>query len=253
MTKRPSAHGKGILWDDRWYHPDELPSDPNIDMAEAHGLNQAGLVQLCERFKGQNLFFKGLTATDLSPLSALSQLTSLQITWAHKFTDASPLRKLSNLVSLTLSDTKRWQNLDHIAGMDLGELDLSGGMGNDNIYETLEPLASLKQLERLILASVKVKTDGLKPLAKCKSLKELQLDFRFPTEDYAYLSVHMPQTNCEAFAPYVPMEFGYNHKDMMVVGFRKPALSSKTDSARLAKYAAAFEALQAQFRKECLI
>jgi len=42
--------------------------------------------------------------------------------------------------------------------------------------------------------------------------KHLELDFRFPTEGYAYLSIHMPQTDCEAFAPYVPTEFGCTGK-----------------------------------------
>lgn len=250
MASKKVERGKGVLWDGRWYHPEEVPTDPGVDYAEAHGINQKGLEAMCSRITCTTLHIKGLTASDLSPLASLTQLTDLQIVWAHKFTDASPLQALTKLKSLTLSDTKRWHDLEHICGLKVEALDLSGGMENANIYETLAPLARLSHLKTLSLTSVKVENDGLRPLADCKVLEDLELDLRFPTEDYAYLAAHMPQTRCEAFAPYVPLTYHHPGKDVMVVGFRKPVLHSQTDAKRLAKYVAEFEAMKQNFSSE---
>jgi hypothetical protein len=93
-----------------------------------------------------------------------------------------------------------------------------------------------------------VLADGLRPLAHIRTLRRLELSNQFDTEDYAYLSVHLPQATCDKFAPFVrlpqPFEDG---RDVMVVGRRKPFLSSQIDAAKLRRYDERFSELRRQF------
>ena len=90
---------------------------------------------------------------------------------------------------------------------------------------------------------------GLRPLAQCKKLKQLNVAYTFPTEDYAYLSVKMPNTKCDAFQPYVSF-IGDSGGDVLEVGYRKPFLNPKKDAKRLARYVEKFEEMQEAFRAE---
>jgi hypothetical protein len=198
----------------------------------------------------KSLFIKGMTATDLSPLAGAQQLEELKIHWASKFTDASPISKLKNLQTLTINDSKRWHDLGQLSGSNVVHLDVSGGMGKGTSYETLEPLSTLRRLESLVLTNFKVDMGGLKPLALCKTLKELVLDCRFPTEEYAYLSVHLAEVKCDAFEPFIKIDGNIiGGKNVMVVGFRKPFLNSKKDAAKLQKYISEFRQIQDRFSK----
>lgn len=66
--------------------------------------------------------------------------------------------------------------------------------------------------------------------------------------DYAYLSVHLPQATCDKLAPAVSFEPALEGKDCMLVGSRRPFLSSQEDGKRLEKYARECERLQEEFR-----
>lgn len=238
--------GQCVLYRNVWFKPSDFPVDEIVDELFAVSVNQAALEEICARAECKSLRIKGLTATDLSPISALSALQSLDITLAHKFTDASPLQQLQRLKSLSITDTKRWHDLSQIENLKIEELDVSGGLFNTDSFETLAPLAKLRRLKRLTLNNIKVIEGGLKSLSGCTHLEELFVDYTLPTEDYAYLSVKMPHTKCDAFAPYVYINTG-GGKDVLVVGFRKPFLNSKKDAARLEKYSAQFAALQQAF------
>lgn len=239
--------GQCVLHRNVWFKPTDFPIDALKDSAQAFGVNQTALKALCDRLDTKSLFIKGLTANDLSPLANIKNLEELNITWAHKFDNVSVLKDLPNLQSLTISDTKRWQDLSQLAGAEITHLDVSGGMWNDNTFESLAPLADLPNLETLVLNAVKAKEGGLKPLAQCKSLKRLSLSYKFDTEDYAYLSVKLPDVDCDAFAPYVSWDHTPDD-EVLVVGKRKPFLNRKKDEQRLAKYIADFDKLQMKFK-----
>jgi hypothetical protein len=104
----------------------------------------------------------------------------------------------------------------------------------------------LPKLEELALTNLRVESGGLRPLAKCRSLKTLVLSNQFDTEDYAYLSVALPQVQCRSFAPWVRVNHS-NGNDTMITGRRKPFLNSKTEASKVAAYEEAFKRLQRQF------
>ena len=239
--------GQCVLHRNIWFKPSDFPADEITEGLFATGVNQAALEEICARSKAKSIRFKGMTADDLSPLSALTKLQELDITWAHKFTDVSPLRALKNLKSLTISDNKRWHDLSQLSGMKITHLDISGGIWNTDRYKSLAPLADLPKLSTLQMTNVKVDHDGLRPLEACKALRKLMVSYNFPTEDYAYLSVKRPDIDCDAFAPYLTRKM-FGDKDTMVIGSRKPFLNAKKDHARLQKYVRQFEELQEKFR-----
>jgi hypothetical protein len=70
---------------------------------------------------------------------------------------------------------------------------------------------------------------------------------QFPTEDYAYLAVELPNVICEMFQPYIKLNQKINDLDIMVTGKRKPFLNSKADTDRILKYEKAFEKLKKKF------
>ena len=240
--------GQCVLHRNVWFKPSDYPVDEIVDELFATGVNQTALEEICARVKAKSLRFKGLTATDLTPIAKLTNLENLTIIWAHKFTDVSPLRRLKKLKTLTISDNKRWHDLSQLEGLQIDTLDISGGIWNTDVYQTFEPLTKLRNLETLTLSNVKVEEGGLRPIEGCLKLKQLNVAYTFPTEDYAYLSVKMPDTKCDAFAPYVSFG-GDSSSDVLVVGRRKPFLNLTKDAERLAKYVAKFEEMQRQFRQ----
>jgi hypothetical protein len=157
-------------------------------------------------------------------------------------------RTLKNLKTLLIEDTKRLSNLNQLSGSSVVHLELSGGMTKAGTYESLEPLSKIPNIEELVLTHFGVNYGGLRPLGKCKTLRHMILDCRFPTEEYAFLSVHLPDVKCDALAPYLNIEGDMmGDKSVMVVGLRKPFLKPKKDSVRLERHVADFQRMQNEF------
>ncbi|WP_369691018.1 hypothetical protein [Robertmurraya korlensis] len=72
---------------------------------------------------------------------------------------------------------------------------------------------------------------------------------QFPTEEYAKLSVALPNTKSDKFEAYVHIS-PIGDKDIMVVGKRKPLLNSnsKSDVKRLQKYQEQFKEYQDKYK-----
>lgn len=125
--------------------------------------------------------------------------------------------------------------------------------GDDNNTLKLENLESLKYLHRLVyldLSHIKVLDDSLWPISKLRGLKELVISNQFPTEEFAKLSVVLPDTKCDKFSAFVRLPPLVDGSDIMVIGKRKPFLNSKKESAKMKKYEDRFQALQEAFKKE---
>ena len=181
------------------------------------------------------------------------RLKVLEVSWATKLADISEIARFSKLEGLFLSDTPKVYDLSPFSKLaNLRVLVFEGGMWNKNKAHSLAPLNRLAKLEAVQLLNLGVEEDGLRPLAACKQLKWLSLSNQFETSDYAYLSVHLPQTECAQFAASQSTNIGEAYGDIMVTGKRKPFLKSRDakDQARLAKYEAEFEKLKDKFRAE---
>ena len=229
----------------------DIRSPLSAHKAYVVGINAKSFPGLCQKLRVQHLFFYEMRVEDLRPLAALETLTRLAIEWNTKVRDLTPLAAIEKLEALVLSNTPKTNDLGPLAGLvGLRALSITGGMWSTTVVESLEPLGSLTQLEELELLNIRTRTGGLRPLARCRNLRSLDLSNQFPTEDYAYLSVHLPETSCAMFAPYLPVQPLPNDKDVMVIGSGKPFLNSKADTARLAQYASEFEALREEYSSQ---
>ncbi|MEQ1776859.1 MAG: leucine-rich repeat domain-containing protein [Burkholderiales bacterium] len=211
------------------------------------GVSDKEFPKLANLLDVELLQFYELRVSDLTPLSKINRLRHLTVRWNTKLTDLREIGRLSNLESLLLIDTPKVRDLSPLQNLvELRALEYSGGIWNRNVATTLEPISQLKKLEELELTNLRVEDGGLRPLAKCQNLQALGVSNQFDTEDYAFLSVVLPQVKCRAFAPWVAVNHT-NGIDTMIVGKRKPFLNSKTDAQKIANYEAAFRKLQDRF------
>ena len=218
--------------------------------ARLNSTNDKTFPDIAGRLDVEHLSIGEMRGADLSALANCKRLTHLHMNWATKLADLSVLRTFGALSFLEIEDAPKIETIEPIGALkNLRWLCYRGGIWNANHADTLEHLAGLSKLEALVLHNLKVSKDGLKPLAALKSLGFLALSNQFETEDYAYLSVHMPETKCAQFAAYQHYNSS-NYGDIMVTGKRKPFLKSRDpkDQARLQKYVAAFKKLQDGFR-----
>ena len=212
------------------------------------GINEKSFPRLCERLRVETLHLYEMRVGDLGPLLQLPDLRGLAIRWNTKLSDVAPLGRLGPLRTLVLEDTPKVRDLSPLSALTgLSSLGFSGGIWNKNTAISLEPIAALPALRELALLNLKVESGGLRPIARCKSLERLELSNQFPTADYAYLSVHLPTTQCEMFNAAVSLQKPIDGKDVMVVGSRKPFLSSRRDKEVLARYTRDFSRLQEEF------
>ena len=216
-------------------------------------VNAKTFAPIAARLDVERLSLGEMRGGELSDLPPSDRLTHLGITWATKLSDISALSGFPNLRFLELSDTPKVHDLTPVAGLtQLRGMIFQGGMWNKNRAASLEPLASLPALEALELYNLAVDEGGLRPLAALKGLVSLAVSNQFETADYAYLAVHLPDTECAQFAAYQQSNIGDQYGDIMVTGKRKPFLKSRDlkDQARLAKYVAGFDKLKAEFQAE---
>lgn len=206
--------------------------------------------QICDALRVESLYVRDLKVADISAVTALSDLKRLAMYFAPKLADIGPLVALRGLEMLALWEAPALHDLDPLGHMDgLRSLQVSGGLTKPARIRTLNPVGNLAGLAELRMHNIKVDEGGLRPISGCKALKELSVSNQFPTEDYAYLSVHLPNTACDLFAPYTPLDSPLaDGRDVMVTGARKPFLSSAADVERLERYASEYAELQDRFR-----
>lgn len=157
------------------------------------GLSERDVPALASHLDVEFLCFYELRAANLSPLSGIGRLRHLKVSWDTKLTHLDGIAALSRLETLALVDTPKVRDLSPLEALtELSALEYSGGIWNKQRAASLEPLASLPRLEELVLTNLSVGSGGLRPLARCKALRILALSNQFDTEDYAYLSVALP-------------------------------------------------------------
>jgi hypothetical protein len=221
----------------------------SLEVLWAGDVNEAQFAGIVESIDPLYLSFDGLRAAELSPLGRLSRLQALEVRWNTKVSDISFLERLTGLRLLALSHCPKVHDLGPIAALrNLEVLDLSGGMWSTFKPDTLKPLAGLDKLRGLSLKAIRVADRSLEPVAQLKGLRKLELSNQFPTEEYARLSVALPQVECTHFVPYFEVNFGRG-RQVMVTGSGKPVLTLPRDQARLDGYVERFRAAQTRFRE----
>ncbi|MED5224625.1 leucine-rich repeat domain-containing protein [Bacillus safensis] len=227
---------------------ERLKSFSNLTKLWIYKVNQKEFNTILSLVNPKMLYMRELRVEDLSIISSLKDVEVLALEWNTKAQSLWDLSKNTFLKTLSITD---FSKLNDIAPLqkktDLEWLELSGGLFNSLNLNTLQPLRYLKNLTYLCLSNIKVKDESLEPISKLVGLKELEISNQFPIEEYARLSVTLPNTKCDRFAPYIFLSSPIVDKDVMVIGKRKPKLNSKVDGAKLQKYEEQFKAYQEKY------
>lgn len=218
------------------------------DLVYVVGSNEKNIGLICSRVNPILIQFYEMRVNDLSVIQKFTRLTHLSIRWNTKVTDLDPLTRHKNLEALIIEDTPKISSIAPLSKLkSLRHLEYSGGIWNKNSAETLSPISELRQLVYLALNNIRVGDGSLRPIAKCRNIKQLHICNRFKTEEFAYLAANMQGVECDMFQAYIKLEHSIGGDDVMVVGSRKPFLNSEKDKDRLKRYEANFSKLVKKF------
>jgi hypothetical protein len=117
------------------------------------------------------------------------------------------------------------------------------------ILNTLNPIKECATLKNLTFSAKKLLDGKIEPLAHLKQLEGLWFPSNlFSTEQVAWLKAHLPDTVVsKALNAYwtldKPLPTSGKDIDTVIVGKRKPLLSSVEDKVRISKYVEQFNAM----------
>ncbi|MBM7618653.1 hypothetical protein JOC95_000495 [Bacillus tianshenii] len=228
---------------------ERLKSFSNLTKLWIYTVNQKEFNTILSLVNPKMLHMYELRVEDLSIMSSLKEVEVLALEWNTKAQSLWDLSKNTSLKSLSITDFSKLNDITPLqknTGLEL--LQLSGGIWNSLDLNSLQPLRYLKNLKYLGLSNIKVKDESLEPISELEGLKELEISNQFPTEEYARLSVTLPNTKCDCFEPYIFLSSPIEDKDVMVVGKRKPFLNSKVDVKKLQKYEEQFKVYQEKYK-----
>lgn len=189
---------------------------------------------------------------DLSVLEKLNNLEELKLQSNTKPESLWDISKNHKLKVLYIEDFKRLVDFSNLESCcNLEALSICGPTFSGPPIK-LEDVSFLKKLNGLVyleFCCVKLKNESLLPISFLENLKELRISNYFPTEEYARLSVLLPNTECSQFKSYTFVSQLYDGKDVMLTGKRKPFLNSKEDWQKIEKYDQQFKEFQSKYRE----
>jgi hypothetical protein len=227
---------------------DRLKSFSNLQILWVNGLTQVQFNTIIGQVNPKLMYLYNVKAKDISLLAKLTNLETFRIEWNTKSDSLWDLTGNTSLKQLDIVDFKKLTDFSPLQKCPwLESLGLEGGVWNAIQPDTLKPLIYLKKLRLLDLINIKVKDESLEPIGHLKQLEKLRISNQFPTEEYARLSVALPNTECSHFRAYIKLQTAIDDKDVLVVGKRKPYLNSQTDSKKLKKYEEQFKDFQKKY------
>jgi len=228
---------------------ERLKSFSNLTKLWIYTVNQNEFDTILSLVNPKMLHIYELRVDNLSIISSLKEVEVLALEWNTKAKSLWDLSKNTSLKSLSITDFSKLTDINPLQkNTSLELLQLSGGIWNSLNLNTLQPLRYLKNLKFLGLSNIRVKDESLEPISDLKGLQELEISNQFPTEEYARLSVTLPNTKCDCFKPYIFLSSPIEDKEVMVVGKRKPFLNSKVAVKKLQKYEEQFKAYQEKYK-----
>ncbi|MDN3232881.1 leucine-rich repeat domain-containing protein [Priestia megaterium] len=211
-------------------------------------VNQKEFDKIINLINPESLYIYGMRVEDLS---GLENLTNLRILGLESNTRAQELWDLKAnplLESLLIRGFSKLTNIQYLKyGSNLKILNLEGNDSNQLKIENLQPLKSLQNLEYLAFSNISVMDESLEPISALKGLEIFKTSNQFPTEEFAMLSVLLPNTHCNKFEPYFKLTYPIYELNTMVVGKRKPLLNYQRDKEKLDKYERTFRKMQEKY------
>lgn len=235
-----------ILLLDRPFPEQRLAEAAKLDL---RNIGPSVWPKIVSRCRASHLRLYHLTLSSLGGLGALTHTHHLELEWATKVEELSPVFRLgSRLSSLSVFDFPKLRDLAGIEALtELTELNLSGSRSSLTPplrLASLEPIARLGKLATLSLANARLDDDDITVLARCKSLRRLQLSNQFDRAQVAFLAKRLnPQLDepLTAFRQtHLPCKTCGTHQ-CMITGRRMPILCPVCDQAKFAGLASEFE------------
>jgi len=211
-------------------------------------VNQKEFDKIINLINPESLYIYDMRVEDLTGLEAL---TNVKILGLESNTRASQLWNLKanpSLESLLIRGFTKLTDIQYLKyGSNLRILELEGNNSNQLKLENLQPVKYLQNLKYLGLSNIRILDESLEPISFLKGLNLLETSNQFPTEEFAKLSVLLPNTQCNKFNPYFRLTYPIDELDIMVVGKRKPLLNYKRDKKKLDKYEENFKKIQEKY------
>jgi len=211
-------------------------------------VNQKEFDKIINLINPESLYIYGMRVEDLSGLENLTNLKILGLESNTRTQELWDLKANPFLESLLIRGFSKLTNIQYLKhGSNLKILNLEGNDSNQLKIENLQPLKSLQNLEYLALSNIRVMDESLEPISVLKGLEIFKTSNQFPTEEFAMLSVLLPNAQCNKFEPYFKLSYPIGNLNTMVVGKRKPILNDKRDKEKLDKYERNFRKMQEKY------
>ncbi len=167
----------------------------------AHGVNQAFLDEIAG-LAGLEYLDLGwpVTATDLAPLRALTNVRHLVINSPRNIADFTPLLDLPKLERLFIENAKHLANLDWLRPLKerLLALGIEGSMWTTQPIDSLGPLEGFA-LEALFLTNTRLADQDLSPIATMPNIRFLGTGINAPRARFFALRDAKPGLECAWF------------------------------------------------------
>src|SRR5687768_9573516 len=198
-----------------------------------------------------------IRSKSLDALATLSRLEHLKCDDSGTLTNLAALSGLDRLRTLGLMHLRKMKYLEEASRLiQLRGLTVSGSMWSHARVPTLAPLAKLRNLRSLHLTGVRVEDGSLSTLTTMKNLRDLTLANWFSTEEFAKLAAALPDLNAPGYQsmwwipPRPAHQSDWDACDRckaftrgMTIGKPAKKLCPRCDEAKIAKFAARWDAL----------
>lgn len=240
---------------------DAISLQPDATALRVSGLDQATFETLVERHGRQFTalhLWKCPRIQDFSPLESLPDLTLVSIFWNQRSTRLWNLAATPKLRGLEFEDFSRLRDLEDLRNaVALEELTFGDKVWMKNSVASLEPLRGLASVRSLWFALKKIDDGRIQPLAGLQGLGLLRCPSNlFTTEQLAWLRARLPDAVRGSVLQPIemlarPIEIaGSPSRDVLVMGKRKPFLSSTADASRIQRYVDNYWRLVERYRDD---
>lgn len=158
MTYTEALMAPMVMVMDRSFPVEALRTHDSLDL---RSIGDKAWKVILESCNASELKLYCLKIRSLDGIGHLRRTVRLSIQWANKIEDVSPIFNMPWLASLFLSDLPRIKGIDGVEKLEnLRELHLSGNLGSLSPplrLESVRPIASLRNLEKLELLNLRLK------------------------------------------------------------------------------------------------
>jgi Leucine-rich repeat (LRR) protein len=239
---------------------DKIGDFQKVNRIQISGLDQETFEYFIYNYGNQFksiYFFKCPRIQNLEPLSALENIEEIDFFWNQKASRLWNFSKNHKLTTLKIDSFIHLNSLDDFKVKNKIEIfKLSTGFNGKKILPSIEPLTYCKRLKKLNLSINKIEDNEVKYFLEIKSLEELNFPTNlFTTEQVAWLKAHLNEnikSNTINAIKLIQKPLNINSKmiDTIIVGKRKPMLSSADDKVRIEKYMQNFDNLVLDFKNK---